>query len=214
MKSGVHPTAFAESVQAADQAADVSRSRNKLKQLGLAFHNFHDAYNALPASRGGSSFGKPKKEQEHPCSWRVAILPFIEQLALFEQYHFDEPWDSDHNLTLLNKMPEIYRRPSDAADSTVTGYVGFVGENTALGDGEPKRFRDMTDGSSRVLLLVEAKTETPWTKPEDYSLSEIAKLGLLDNETLQVLMADGSVKSFKPLSEEGIRQAAIINDRN
>jgi tRNA A-37 threonylcarbamoyl transferase component Bud32 len=213
LKSGVPPVALAQTLRKRDSAIFETQTRNSMKQLGLAFHNYHDTYKVFPASRGGRFHGKPK-EGEPPCSWRVAILPFIEQNDLFEQYHFDEPWNSEYNLTLLEKMPEVYRRPGDAANSTVTGYVGFVGENTALGDGEPKRIRDMIDGTSNVVLLVEAKTKTPWTKPEDCPLSEIAKLGLLGNETLQALMADGAVRSFQPLSEESIRHAAIINDGN
>jgi uncharacterized protein (TIGR03067 family) len=213
LKSGAATAALAQALRAQNGAIAETRTRNNLKHLGLAFHNYHDTYKVFPASRGGRFHGKPK-EGEPPCSWRVAILPFIEQNDLFEQYHSDEPWNSEHNLTLLEKMPEVYRRPGDAATSTVTGYVGFVGENTALGNSEPKRIRDMIDGTSNVVLLVEAKTKTPWTKPEDCPLSEISKFGLLGNDTLQALMADGAVKSFQPLSEESIRHAAIINDGN
>jgi len=213
LKSGVpvNVAAVAEAVKASTQAIEETRSRNNLKQMGLAFHIYHDVYKVFPASRGGQFAGKPK-EGEYPCSWRVAILPFVEQAELFEQYHFDEPWNSEHNLTLLDKMPEVYRRPGDPAGSTVTGYVGLVGDHTAIGDVEPTKLRDMTDGTSNVLMLVEAKTEIPWTKPDDFSLSAIAKHGLLDHDSLLVLMADGSVKNFQPVAEEFIRQAAIIND--
>ncbi len=142
----------------------------------------------------------------------MAILPFIEQHPLFQQYNFKEPWDSEHNLKLLEKMPEIYRRPGDPADSTVTGYVGFAGENTILGVSEPKKMRDTIDGTSNTVMLVEAATQIPWTKPQDFSLDDLASTGLLDKESLLVALADGSVQELRPVTAEWIKGVAITND--
>ena len=79
-------------------------SSNNLKQTALAIHNYHAAYKQLPEDIKAPD-GTPL------LSWRVAILPFIEQAALYEQFHLDEPWDSPHNLKLLNGMPPVYRHP-------------------------------------------------------------------------------------------------------
>ena len=78
---------------------------NNLKQLALGIHNFHSAYRKLPAARTDEN-GQPL------LSWRVAILPFIEQQALYEQFHLDEPWDSEHNLKLIDQMPATFTDPS------------------------------------------------------------------------------------------------------
>src|SRR5438045_1511259 len=73
-------------------------SSNNLKQIALAFHSFHDTYGGMPAAAICDKAGKPL------LSWRVAILPWIEEGALYKQFKLDEPWDSKHNKALLKKM--------------------------------------------------------------------------------------------------------------
>ena len=48
-------------------------------------------------------------------SWRVALLPQLDQLPLFQQIHLDEPWDSPHNRQFAEQMPAVYQMPSLAA---------------------------------------------------------------------------------------------------
>ncbi|MGI9473886.1 MAG: protein kinase domain-containing protein [Rubripirellula sp.] len=196
----------------ADQAATQEvQSLNQLKNMALAFHNFHASYGVFPSSQGGVPAGLGNSERP-ACSWRVAILPFIEHQALYEQYRLDEPWDSEHNLKLLDQMPEIYRRPGDAADSTQTGYVGFSGANTVLGKVDHVRIRDIIDGTSNTLMLIEAETQIPWTKPEDFPITELAQFGLLNLPWLRSCKADGSVSKFEPVTEQALMKAVTIND--
>jgi RNA polymerase sigma factor (sigma-70 family) len=84
--------------------AQRARSMNNLKQILLAMHNYHDANGNMPHDITDKD-GKPM------LSWRVAILPYIEQDNLFKQFKLDEPWDSDHNKKLLALMPSTYRTP-------------------------------------------------------------------------------------------------------
>src|SRR5262249_46508298 len=67
------------------------QSINNLKEIALAMHNRHDTYGFLPASAIYSKNGKPL------LSWRVELLPFLDQQELYRQFHLDEPWDSEHN---------------------------------------------------------------------------------------------------------------------
>ncbi|MGH7173828.1 MAG: DUF1559 domain-containing protein [Gemmataceae bacterium] len=83
-------------------ARDMARSRLNLKKLALAMHNYNDTYNRLPLA---ATVGKNGKAL---LSWRVELLPFIEQQALYNQFKRDEPWNSPHNLKLLSKMPAVY----------------------------------------------------------------------------------------------------------
>ncbi|MCL4191413.1 MAG: DUF1559 domain-containing protein, partial [Thermoguttaceae bacterium] len=103
---GVLVALLLPAVQAAREAARRSQSMNNLKQIGLAMHNYYDSYRTLPAQANYDPQGKPL------LSWRVQLLPFLEQQALYAQFHQDEPWDSAHNKTLIDKMPPVYRSAS------------------------------------------------------------------------------------------------------
>jgi hypothetical protein len=87
-------------------AADQARSTNNLKQIALAMHNYLSVYNTFPPAYIASKDGKPL------LSWRVQILPYIEEGRLYEEFHLDEPWDSEHNKALVAKMPKIYAPPA------------------------------------------------------------------------------------------------------
>jgi hypothetical protein len=189
----------------ANQSARAHASAIHLKQIGLAFHNFHAAngYFPAPVMYGGS-------QKSVPYSWRVAILPYIEQEPLYRQYNFEEPWDGPNNRKLLDKMPECYSFP-DADGSSVsqtnTAYFVFTGDATALGGptGPGGRYLkrtglDITDGVSYTILAVERRADVPWTKPEDIPFdpkAPVPELGGFTPDSFQVVFADGSVRAIK-----------------
>ena len=149
-------------VQSARTAARRSQSVNNLKQIGLALHNFHVVNNHFPPQAITDQEGKPL------LSWRVAILPFLEQQGLFNEFKLDEPWDSPHNKALLERMPATYAIPGAEAEPGMTFYRGFSGEHTLF---DPKvklgvGIATITDGTSNTLGIVEAKEAVPWTKPD------------------------------------------------
>ncbi|MDG3006843.1 sigma-70 family RNA polymerase sigma factor [Paludisphaera mucosa] len=92
-----------------------------LKAILLAMHNHHDARNAFPAAAVAGPDGRPL------LSWRVALLPYLGEEALYKQFHLDEPWDGPHNRTLLRRMPEVYQTPDL---STPLGFSRFRGFTT------------------------------------------------------------------------------------
>src|SRR5262249_54501530 len=136
-------------------------------------------------------------------SWRVLILPFIDQHALYADYRFDEPWDGPNNVKLLDRMPRIYACPTwtpgpgpvaaiamppallaceDAAQGPAptkyTSYAAVVGPNCAFRGAEFVAFSDFKDGPSNTLLIGEVtETYIPWTKPEDVDVTRHPKLG-------------------------------------
>lgn len=165
-------------LDAARQAQARQVSTNNLKQITLALHNFHSVYNCLPPAVIFGPDGKPWH------SWRVLILPYLDQQALYQQYDFGQPWDSEKNRKVLEQMPAVFRDPIHGdLKGHVTHYAGLLGTNTAFSPDGPEMksprdlpigpkamgFRDFTDGTSNTLLVVPAdpKAEIPWTKPED-----------------------------------------------
>ncbi len=115
--------ALANSRKATSRALSISN----LKQIMLAMHNYHDTYGHFPMPAVVGPDGKTRH------SWRVALLPFLEEAKLYESYNLDEPWDSEHNQLVLNRMPKVFRHPLDDEDSTNASYFGFVGKETAFG---------------------------------------------------------------------------------
>jgi RNA polymerase sigma factor (sigma-70 family) len=84
------------------EALDRTRVRRQLVTLSRALLNYHDTMGHLPPPAIVDRDGKPL------LSWRVALLPFLEQDNLYKQFHLDEPWDSPHNRKLVAHMPAVY----------------------------------------------------------------------------------------------------------
>jgi hypothetical protein len=136
-------------------------------------------------------------------SWRVALLPYAGQEFLYKMFKFDEPWDSEHNKQFIDKMPAVFRDPHAAKNSTSSSYYMVTGKGT-FGDSENgRRVKEIPDGTSMTIMLVDAKRDVPWTKPEDIEIDAdpakpLPKLGgFLQPEGLFLAaFADGSVRTI------------------
>ena len=139
-------------------------------------------------------------------------MPYIEQHELYQLYHFDERWDSKHNLTLLDKMPAIYRSPFADADQEPgeTNILGFASEDSALGTGGGEKLNSFTDGIANTLLLVEAACTVPWTKPQDIP-RDASQAMFFDDHAFTFLKADGSVSSGKKPTDEVLNEMISRN---
>jgi len=179
------------------------QSQNNLKQIGLAMHNFHDKTGILPSAAVVDKKGKPL------LSWRVAILPYIEQDNLYKQFKLDEPWDSEHNKKLINTMPKTYALPYDGTKPGETHYRVFVGNGAAFDMVQGFKLTQFTDGTSNTILAFEAAEGVPWTKPEEIEFDPQKPMTkhLRFNDTVcNLLFADGSVRAVsKNLREEVLR---------
>ncbi|MFP6618049.1 MAG: DUF1559 domain-containing protein [Pirellulaceae bacterium] len=211
--TGVMVALLLPAVQAARTAARKMSSANNLKQIGIALHNYHETYKQLPV---GESPGIKYKDGKQLLSWRVHILPFVEQESLYTQFHLDEPWDSPHNIQLLDSIPPVYVSPLHPLENR-TVYVAPMGPNTVLGSGKRVRFADVLDGLSQVIAVIEAGSEqaVPWTRPDDLPIDSRNPIGSIapDRDTFQVLFADGSVHSLRPsISTETLNRLIEMND--
>jgi len=196
-------------VQAAREAARRMSASNHLRQIGLALHNHHAAYRALPAQAICDDAGEPL------LSWRVKILPFIEEQQLYEQFKLDEPWDSPHNRKLISQMPETFVDPSAVLPAGSTVFQAISRADGIMPAGcEPTRFRDVRDGTSNTIMVVEASTDhaVPWTKPADLEPNPqdpLAKTGNVHPGGFHVLMGDGSVRFITYSIDETLFKALL-----
>ncbi len=182
-------------------AAARMQSTNNLKQIMLAMHNYHDTYRHFPAAYG------MKKDGTKLLSWRVYLLPFLEQDALYREFHLDEPWDSDHNKKLIARMPKVFASPSlpeELMKKGMASYVAPVGEKT-IWEGDKGLFlANITDGTSNTIGVLEADAEHAvlWTKPDDLKIDwkDLKKgLELWKSGTGSAFIAafcDGSVRNI------------------
>ncbi|WP_435007813.1 DUF1559 domain-containing protein [Tundrisphaera lichenicola] len=193
---GVTVALLLPAVQAAREAARRAQCVNNLKQIGLAFHNFHDTNNRFPADIRDKS-GKPL------LSWRVAILPFIDQVELYEKFKLDEPWDSPNNKALLAEMPATYVCPSrPRTEPGLTSYRGFSGKATLFDGGQGVAIPQITDGMMNTLAVVEARDPVAWSKPDDLPLGPdpavpVEGAGSPHPGGFNALFCDGSVRFLK-----------------
>jgi hypothetical protein len=181
-------------VQKVRSAASTMQSINNMKQMGVAFHSSADALGRLPGAAICDKNGKPL------LSWRVAILPYLEQNALYQQFKLAEPWDSPNNKPLIEKMPKIYADPRIPTKPGETVYKVFVGKEALFEWKEGKRFVEVTDGLSNTLMAAEAGDPVIWTKPDDIEFDSTKKLPKLELpggvKEIAVLMGDGSVRKI------------------
>lgn len=183
-------------ITSARGAAKRAQSTNNLKQIALGMHIYHDKNKHFPAAASYDADGKPL------LSWRVHLLPYIDQKALYDLFKLDEAWDSEHNQQAARAIPRQYLDPTLNLKPGMTSYVAPVGEGTVFRGKEGLSLRDIRDGSSNTLMVVATTPENAvfWTKPADLPVAKAnPKKGLfseVDHEFFGAL-CDGSVRVFR-----------------
>jgi hypothetical protein len=136
----------------------------------LAVANYHDAHGHYPPAYLADADGRPMH------SWRVLLLPYLEQYALYEQYDFSQPWDSPKNLALADKMPEVYALHGNYEPGlTITNYLAVVGPETMWPGPAPRQAEEITDEISSTILVVEnVGAGVHWMSPRDLAFSSMS----------------------------------------
>jgi Protein of unknown function (DUF1559) len=192
--------AVAIPLEVGTHGAPRTQSANNLRQLALAMNTYCLTFNGeFPPAGGGPGI--------HPqLSWRVTLLPFMEEENLYSAFHLKEPWDSPHNRTLLERMPKVYLVPGTSDATGMTRYRVFVGDRAAfekpVADGKPprgRRYADFPGGAGNTIFVVEAADPVPWTKPDELEYDPDKPLPRLNDRfaRIQAAMGDASVRSIE-----------------
>jgi hypothetical protein len=175
---------------------------SNLKEIGLALRNYRQDNGRFPPAVVYGQDGQPL------YSWRVLILPYLEQQDLYNQFNPNEPWNSPHNHELLVKRPSVYDPVGVVTERTTTFFQVFIGAGTAFETRQGVALEDFSDGPDKTLLVVEAAEPVPWTKPMDLPYMAVAQLPPLGGvfkarsrpldsrgvDGFNMLLADGSVR--------------------
>ena len=153
---------LAEGCSSGPKLEQAEQSRKNVKEITTALIDHCAANDEFPTRFLTTKDGKPG------LSWRVAILPDLGEDVLYHKFHLDEAWDSPHNRPLVEKMPAVYHSPMTKAEPGFTHYMTVVGPAAVLADDKPIKMKEITDGTSNTLLIVEANDAVEWTKPVDY----------------------------------------------
>lgn len=198
-------------------AAQRAQASNHFKQIGLAYHLHHDAVGHFPTDIIDKKTGKPL------LSWRVAILPYIEQQALYQQFKLDQPWDSEHNLKLAKNLVKVYQIPNqkdavDAQGNGLTHMMVFTGKGSLFPAGKKPKIVEIPDGSSNTILCVESKVPGIWSKPGDLPFDVEKDFPAIDSivgltpNGFHALFCDGSVRWIKSSIDRNTMKLLIRPD--
>ena len=223
-------------VQQAREAARRTQSKNNLKQLGLAMHNYHDTFNHFPV---GTEQGTDLETEER-LSFMYAVLPYVEQAALYNQMsqNSKKAWDGEELQDWSGMAIPSYQNPGMPQGlPNATHYVGMagVGEDAAklplgheragiFGYDRKTRLRDISDGTSNTIMMTETTdTDIPWAQggrtlkslTQEPYINGPDGIGSRFTGGCNVLFADGSVRFISEnIDAETMRRLSAMADGN
>lgn len=153
-------------------------------------------------------------------SWRVLLLPYVDQNELYEQYDFSQPWDSPTNQQLAASMPAIYAFTDENKPGVVTtNYLAVAGPHTAWAETSSTADNNFTDDPRTTIRVVEnVGQNVHWMEPRDLSLDTISlqvndPMGLSSKYLSPgALMADGSLRQLDENLPEDVFRAMLTAD--
>ncbi len=184
-------------VQKVREAASRQQSSNNMRQVALASHQHEMNYAHFPppfvVPPPGASVPPPDR-----LSWRVSVLPYVEQDNLFRQFKLDQPWNSPANAPLSNTVVKTYGDPLDPVAPT-TRYRCFYDNGAAFSTDPTQKtvLGRIPDGAANVIFYVESADTVPWARFNDFMFDPagpLPSLGHPQRTAFLVAMGDGSVK--------------------
>ena len=182
-----------------------------LRRIALSFLNHESALGEFPTQAITAPDGTPL------LSWRVAILPFLGEQNLYDQFNLDEAWDSPNNIELVSLIPSVFEKAG--IPTGFTPYLGSVGEDTLFRPDQLNvSFGSIFDGAQNTILVVEANDDraVEWTRPVDLEFDPVnPRDGLGSANAFGFLAAtlDGRVRVLDPtIPDETVSYLLQRND--
>lgn len=204
-------------IQQSRVAALRSQSKNNLKQLGLAMHNYHDTRQAFPAGTLPSEKLKP----EERLSFLVELLPYVDQQPIYQKIDREAAWNDTENQKVMETRILTFVNPgvkaAMPAEYGPAHYVGLagVGKDAPLlpitsnragvfGYNRKTRIQDITDGTSNTVMISEgSKDFGAWGEGGNATIRSLTKKPYINGPDgiggpfpggCHMLMGDGSVR--------------------
>jgi len=187
-------------VQEVQAAAKQTEAENSARELGQLIVNYEIRNGKMPVAEIKRGSGR---DSEAVLSWRVSLLPFMQERDMADQLQLDKRWDDPANLPITSRPLKAFSSPlcPDSQGSNRTAFVAVVGPKTVIRASRPVTMRDISDGTSNTGMLLELRqSDIAWAEPRDISLDDAVTLiqSCPDRRGLNVVMADGSVRSISP----------------
>lgn len=188
-------------VAQARSAAQRTMAQNSARQVSMALLNYETVYGEFPAAQTTGDGSKPL------LSWRVEVLPFLEEATIYERLQREQAWNGPANLPFTNLPVRAFTSPRcpDTDGTNRTAFVAVVGPDTVLRADGPRKMREIADGAANTAMLLELfESDIAWAEPRDITVADAVRLiqSCPDRGGLAVAMADGSVQNLPPSTSE------------
>ncbi len=148
---------------------DAIACMSNLKRIALALNAYAKDHGTYPTPVVTDSAGKPL------YSWRVLLLPYLNETSVYASFNLKEAWDSPNNALLIPQCPSVYISPGSPANASQSSYVLLTGQGTIFPPTGPLKPSQVTDGAGKTLLVVETNnTLSEWTKPFDLDATTLS----------------------------------------
>jgi prepilin-type processing-associated H-X9-DG protein len=201
----------------ARDAECVALCTSNLQRIALAMREYEAAQGSFPPAYVVDKQGKPL------YSWRVLLLPYLDQQDLYDQFRLDEPWNSENNHHVSDLAVDLFQCPGQPETKLpTTNYMMVVGGHTISAGREPRKITEIIDGLTDTIMLVEvADSLVYWAQPEDLHFDKLRftvngskrrEISSYHRSGANVAFCDGSVRLLKKSINPQLVKAMLTID--